>query len=55
MNYLKDTGCINKNKISAPKWLPCMNACMCGYFTVYVYVHGIQTNVCVPLYSAKGY
>ena len=26
------------------------------YFTVYVYVcvHCIQTNVCVPLYSTKG-
>ena len=26
------------------------------YYTVYVYVcvHCIQTNVCVPLYSAKG-
>ena len=23
------------------------------YFTVYVYVR-VQTNVCVPLYSAKG-
>ena len=25
----------------------------CLYFTVYVYVC-VQTNVCVPLYSAKG-
>ena len=38
-----------------------MNACMCDVFhcvCIYLYVcvcvHCIQTNVCVPLYSAKG-
>ena len=31
-----------------------MLACVV-YFTVYVYVYVcVQTNVCVPLYSAKG-
>ena len=29
----------NKNIVSAPKWLPCMNACMCAVFHyVYIYV-----------------
>ena len=49
----------NKNIVSAPKWLPCMNACVCVlYVTVHdcicsLCVHCIHTNVCVPLYSAN--
>ena len=48
-----ESGCEwNKNTVSMPKWLPCMNACMYAVFhCIYVCV---QTNVCVPLYSAKG-
>ena len=38
------------------KWLPCMNACRCAVFhCICIYVGlCVQTNVCVPLYSAKG-
>ena len=44
----------NKNIVSAPKWLPCMNACMCVVFhCICIYVC-VQTNVCVPLQSAMG-
>ena len=44
---------LNSQEVSALKWMPCMNACMCAV-CVYVSVHCIQTNMCVPLYSTKG-